>query len=427
MTEIISANDAQYALDVVKEICEQVGPGIAGSPQELKRALEIKKELESHLGAENVSVEEFSLTPEAFLGSQLISTLCMLIATLLNISISRLTGVPPWITVVAAVGFSISAVSLFITEFVLGFEVVDKLFKKKGSVNIVGRLCKPGTKNVKRLLILSGHHDSALEFTWLRFTGYGFFILTVTWMIGLVVVLVMSVIQLTGVITGNADLVQSGTIGWVLLVYPIAPAIIFAVFYVRGRANGGTVPGAADNLSGCALAVAMCRFLVKNPSYIPDDTEIRFISFGSEEAGVRGSRRYVQRHLDELRDLDVRLLNFETITHPQIVILSSETNGSVKNSPEMVKSVVAAAQRAGVPHKVQPAILGISNDAGRFSQAGLKATTLVGFTAQQMVKFYHQEWDTPAILTIEPLLNVLKLSFEWIRYGGKAEPINGAD
>ena len=56
-------------------------------------------------------------------------------------------------------------------------------------------------------------------------------------------------------------------------------------------------PGAADNLSAYALAVALCGFLLRNSSYIPVDTEIRFISFGSEEAGLRGSRRYVERHL----------------------------------------------------------------------------------------------------------------------------------
>jgi aminopeptidase YwaD len=163
----------------------------------------------------------------------------------------------------------------------------------------------------------------------------------------------------------------------------------------------------------------MCRFLVKNPSCIPADTEIRFISFGSEEAGVRGSRRYVQRHLDELKRLDVRLLNFETIAHPEVAVLTSESNGTVKNSPEMVKSVVAAAQRAGVPYKVRPATLGLASDAGPFSRAGLKATTLVGFNVQQMVEFYHQEWDGPEILTLDPLLNVLKLALEWVRNGGE--------
>lgn len=419
MTEVITDQDAQYAMDIVKMICAEVGPGLPGSSQEQERAEIIKRELGSHLGAENVAVEEFTFAPGAFLGSQFISTLCMLLAAMLNISVGRITVVSPGVSAAAALLFSIVSVLLFIFEFVLGFEVVDPLFKKKGSVNVIGRLRKPGTDNVKRLLILSGHHDSALEFTWLRFTGYGFFVLILTWMIALITVLVMSLIQLAGVISGNAGVVRTGTVGWVLIAYPIVPAITFALFYARGWKNGGIVPGAADNLSACGLVVAMCRFLVRNPAYIPDDTEMRFITFGSEEAGVRGSRRYVERHLEGLKRLDMRLLNFETIAHPEIAILTSEANGSVKNSPEMVKSVVAAAERAGIPYRVQPAFLGTGSDAGPFSKAGLKATTLLGFKVQQMVEFYHQVWDRPEILTIEPLLNVLKLTFEWLRNGGE--------
>ena len=180
------------------------------------------------------------------------------------------------------------------------------------------------------------------------------------------------------------------------------------------------MPGAADNLSASALAVAMCRFLVKNPTYIPTDTEIRFVSFGSEEAGLRGSRRYVERHLDELKRLETRLLNFEMVAHPEIAILTSDVNGTVKNSPEMVKSVVAAAERAGVPYKVKPASIGVGTDAASFNQAGLKATTLIPFKMpQQMVAFYHQKWDGPENLTIEPLTNVLKLTFELVRHGGE--------
>jgi hypothetical protein len=419
MPKEITTQDAQYALDLVKTICTEVGPGLPGSPQERERAAIIKKELESHLGTENVVVEEFTLAPGALLGSQLISTLFMLIAALLNISIGRIPGLSQWTTTAAAFAFSTSSVLLFIFQFVIGFEVLDPLFKKKKSVNVVGKLLSPGTENVKRLLIISGHHDSALEFTWLRFTGYGFFILIATWMIGLIIVLVMSTLQLTGVITGNAGLVRFGTLGWVLIAYPIVPSIIFALFFARGRKNGGTVPGAADNLSACAIAIAMCRFLARNPAYIPDDTEIRFITFGSEEAGVRGSRRYVQRHLEELKRQNMRLLNYETIAHPEVAILTSETNGTVKNSPEMVISVIAAAQRAGVPYKVRPATLGTGSDAGPFSRAGLKATTLLGFNIQQQVAFYHQDRDTPEVLTIEPLINVLKLTFEWIRNSGE--------
>lgn len=420
MPEIITSDDAQYALDIVKTICTKVGPGLPGTPQERERAGIIKNELEAHLGAGNVFVEEFTFAPGAFLGVYPLSALFMLMAALLNISMGRFTGIFPWVTSTAALAFSIISVFLLIFEFILGFELIDPFFKKRQSVNVIGALRKPGTKNVKRLLILSGHHDSALENTWLRFLGYGFMPASATMFIGFITMLAMNIIQLAGVITGNAGIVRDGTLGWILLVYPVVPSIIYLMFFNMGRKNGGTVPGAADNLSASALAVAMGRFLVKNPAYIPADTEIRLISFGSEEAGVRGSRRYVERHLDELKRLEARLLNFETVAHPEIAILTSDSNGTVKNSPEMVNSVIAAAECAGVPYKVKSAFLGVGGDAGPFSQAGLKAATLLPFQMpQQWVAFYHQKWDRPEILTIEPLLNALKLTFEWIRNGGE--------
>jgi hypothetical protein len=287
MPESITSEDAQYALDIVKTICTQVGPGLPGTSQEWERASIIKKEMESHLGPENVVMEEFTLAPGAFLGAYPLSGLFMLMAALLNISMGRFTGISPWATSIVALAFSIISVFLLISEFILGFEFLDPYFKKEKSVNVIGALRKPGTKNVKRLLILSGHHDSALENTWLRFLGYGFMPASATLVIGFLTLLAMGVIQLAGVITGNEGIIRTGTLGWVLLVYPIVPSIIYLMFFNRGRRNGGTVPGAADNLSASALGVAMCRFLVKNPAYIPTDTEIRFISFGSEEAGAR--------------------------------------------------------------------------------------------------------------------------------------------
>lgn len=418
---MIGQDDARYALDIVKTICMEVGPGLPGTPQERERADIIKKELASLLGAENVVSEEFTVAPDAFLGSLPLSASFMLLAALLNISIGRFTGISPWVTALAALAFSIISILLVFFEFVLGFEFIDTFFGKKRSVNVIGTLRRPETKNVKRLLILSGHHDSALENTWLGLLGYGFLIGSAIWFIGLVTMLGMAILQLTGLIAGNAAIARMGTLGWGLMVFPIIPSIIFAAFFNRGRQNGGTVPGAVDNLSGSALAIAMCRFLMRNPSSIPVDTELRFISFGSEEAAIRGSRRYVERHLDELKRLDARVLNFEMVADPEIVILAADVNGTVKNSPEMVNSVAAAAERARVPYKVQSVFFGgPGTDGASFSRAGLKATTLVPFKMpQQMVAVYHQKSDRPEALTIEPLVNVLKLTLEWVRNSGE--------
>ncbi len=421
MAAEITTQDAQYAWDIVKKICTEVGPGIPATPQERERAEIIKRELETHLGVGNVTVEEFTLAPDANL-SPFPGVLFMILAVLLNISIGRFGGISPKTTSIAALAFSILSFLPLIFEFVLSYEFTDLLFRKKQSINVIGALRKPGTKNVKRLLILSGHHDSAWEDNWLRLLGYGFFFATITMFIGVLTLLAMSAIQLTGLITGSSEIVRLGTLRWVMLVYPIVPAILFALFWHRKGKHGGIVPGAMDNLSACAVVTAMCRFLVTNPAYIPEETEIRFITFGCEEVGLRGSRRYVARHLDELKQLDARALNYEMVVHPEIAVLTSEVNGTVKNSPEMVKSVIAAAKRAGVPYRVQPASLGMASDAGPFSRAGLKATTLNPFKVPgQMVAFYHQRRDTPEVLTLEPLLNVLKLTFEWIRNDGECD------
>jgi hypothetical protein len=443
MSESITQKDAQYAFDLVKTICADIGPGLPGTAQERDRAAFFQNELGNLLGPENVVVDDFSLAPGAFLNPY--PGLFILIAALLNIGIGRIPGASPWITTIPALVLSILSPLIFIIEFFFSRELVDPLFAKKQSQNLVATLRKPGTRNVRRLLILSGHHDSAPENTCLsllsqvnrllrpkdhgdnaredtrlRVLGTLFYFISGTFFLGIITMLGVSLLQLAGVIAGDARLIQIGTLGWLPLLFPILPSILFGLFSVKAGKNGGSVPGAVDNLSGCALAVALCRFLVHNPSAIPDDTEIRFISFGSEEAGLRGSRRYVARHLDELNRLDARLLNFEMVAHPEINILTTDVNGTVKNAPEMVNSLVAAAKRAEVPYKVSKATIGVGTDAAPFSRAGLKAATLVPFkTPQQTVAFYHQKWDTPDQLSIEPLLNVLKLALEWVRCNGE--------
>jgi hypothetical protein len=419
MTETITTSDADYAFEIVKTICKEVGPGIAGSSQERERAAILKRELEAHLGVGNVAVEEFTLAPKGFLNPYP-GVVLMILAALLNISMGRLPGISPWLTAAAALVFSLLAPLLFVLEFVLGFEVIDPFCRKKKSVNVIGTLRNPQTKNVKRVLLLGGHHDSAPENTWLRFLGYGFFIFSGIFLIGTITMLVVSILQLTGVVLGNDGIVRAGTLGWVLLAFPIAPSIVFLLFQNRGWKNGGNVPGAVDNLSASAVVVALCRFLVKNSSFIPADTEIRFVSFGSEEVGLRGSRRYVARHLDELKILEARLLNFEMIAYPEIGILTGDGNGTLKNPPELVKGAIAAAERAGVPYRVSPATFGTNTDAASFTKAGLKALTLFPFKfPQQTVAFYHTNRDQPGVMTIEPLFNVLKLALEWVNSSGE--------
>ena len=137
--------------------------------------------------------------------------------------------------------------------------------------------------------------------------------------------------------------------------------------------------------------------------------------------GLPGSSQERERAAIMAKELESHLGAENVVAYPEITILTSDANGTVKNSPVMVQSVIAAAERAGVPFKVRPTTLGTGTDASPFSQAGLKAATLLPFKSpQQMVAFYHQKWDGPEVLTIEPLLNVLKLAREWVCSGGES-------
>jgi aminopeptidase YwaD len=85
--------------------------------------------------------------------------------------------------------------------------------------------------------------------------------------------------------------------------------------------------GARDNGAGCALVVELARML----AHIEDDLEVgvRFVTFGAEEVGLRGSREFVDRGalervravvncdaLGDSRDLAVYTNGFEGLAEP---------------------------------------------------------------------------------------------------------------
>jgi hypothetical protein len=144
-------------LDIVRKICAQVGPGLPGSCQERGRIAIVKKELVSHLSAGNVVFEEFTVAPGAFLGTYPNGAFLILIAVLLNISLGRFKGISPWLTVIAALAFSIISSLQFILEFILYFELLDPFFRRRHSLNVFDGA--PAARFTRRLveMIESGY------------------------------------------------------------------------------------------------------------------------------------------------------------------------------------------------------------------------------------------------------------------------------
>ena len=179
-------------------------------------------------------------------------------------------------------------------EFFNYKEFIDPLFRKKSSQNVIGNFRSKG--ELKQIIIFSSHIDSALQFNLLKWLKWGFLILAFGGIIIILVWLILSVINLVLMISG---LVIFRTLFfnvaiWLLIIG--SPCFIGLFLFVPFGDKGNVVPGAVDNLSSCSVIVGLGRYLKQNIEIIPDNTEIRLISFGCEECGLRGAFRYAEDH-----------------------------------------------------------------------------------------------------------------------------------
>lgn len=411
VSEHVREEDGEYAYQLVKKICTEVGPGCPCTPQERARAMIVKNELETIV--DTVDMEEFTCSPGSFFGWFRVGVVLAVVSAIFYAL--SFTPTNPVFFASLAFGIGLFIFLMMIYEFFMYKEFIDVLFRKKRSQNVVGRIKCQGEP--KRIIIFSGHHDSAPEFTWLRHLKFGYYIAEGFLIYGVIGLLANSSINLASILWSFST-PEWVTIHFYILFYLVLPpSFIFGMFFVGSSNNGGKVPGAVDNLSAVACALAVGRILKNHRDLIPPDTEVRLISFGSEEAGTRGSANYVRSHLAELKEKDVRCLNIETISEPRITIFKSDLNAALRTSPELVKQVVQAAESAHVPHRVKPFPFGGGGtDAIPFTRMGIKCVSVYSLKAPaQMIAFYHQRTDNYDKLNKEALQNVMKIALELVR------------
>ena len=410
MANEVSDEDLEYAYQLIKQICTEIGPGAPGTAQERQRAQFIQQELEKLV--DTVAVEEFTCSPATHL-SWIKLGVSLVAASVVCYSLS-VQGVWPLATAILATVIAGVVLSITCFQFILYKEFVDFLYPKKQSCNIVGTIkSKAATKSI---VIFSGHHDSALQFTWLRYLKSGYYLVVATLLGSIVMITATNLLQLTLVLTqqtlGVAPVVLM-VLWWIIM--PVI--LVFGFFFTERGQGGGKVPGAVDNLSAVATSLALARIVKRHPELIPDHTEIRIISFGCEEAGCRGSLRYVQAHRKELQQHETACVNFESLFDPTIWIFRTDRNSTVKYPPQFVDDLIQAAKQAGVPFIVRPFPFGGGGTDGlRFAEAGIPSTTLYSMRVpQDMITFYHQEFDNYDKINRETLGNAMKIAVELLR------------
>lgn len=385
-----------YAIKNIKNVCSQFGPRPVCSEADEKARGYMLKELESC--CDTAVSEPLKTSDKAFMAWVPFGAVLLIASSIL------------YFIGFAAVSLALTLIALFfiITEFIFYKKTLDIFFKKKDTANLYG--VRKASGETKRRIILSGHTDSAFEWTYTYHGGRPavlFIILSA--IIGIVLSIAASVVSIVNNQIISFSLVTDGNLameimGIAFLVLNVA--FIPAIFFCNYKRP---VIGANDDLTGSFISVAVVKFLDDNNIRF-ENTEVDVLLAAGEEAGLRGSKAFAQKHAEEFKNSDVETIfvGFDTIREMDFMtIYDKDMTGTVQNDPRVAALIKQGAKNAGFDVPVETIDLG-ATDAAAMSQAGIAAASFCAMDPTP-ARYYHTRLDTQDNLSpkmIEAGLNI---------------------
>lgn len=303
-----------------------------------------------------------------------------------------------------AAGLGILNSILFLGHFVTYRHWLDFLFSKKPSWNVIGDI-EP-LEAATSTLIVAGHMDSVKEFKWwyqLKQTGAA------------LTVIAGFQITLLGIYALLSLLISAAWFTYIWWLFVVLTPILIVFYDMHGEE---VVDGASDNLTGVAMAVEMAKVFSERKL---QHTRLRVISFGSEEAALRGAYAYAQKHKQQLPQEKAFLFNIDTIKDLEhLTVATSEVNTLAFYKKEHVQLVEHAFLATNVAYKKLPLGVGAS-DASAFHMLGLPAVCIIGMDSQSLDPAYHTRLDKVECIQPEALEAMKKVLIQFIETWDKKE------
>lgn len=398
MTATTGKETMKYILDGIKYVCQTYKKRSPGSESERNAQSYFAKELEQW--ADDVQVEDFTVHPGSFMGwipvAGVIGVICALLFWFRGDS-----KIIPIVTFVL-LGF---AVSCFVLQFMLYRRYLDPLFPKATSRNVMA-VRKP-IGETKRRIIFCGHADAAHEWTYsyhgqiktlapvmLGSIGGLFFVffVNIAWLIQTFA---------SGPVPNSGVWKVIGIIELILI-----PFFIAISFFINWNC---IVDGANDNLTACYISMGLIKDMAES-DFRYENTEVCCLIVGSEEAGLRGSLAYAERHKKELNDIETVTIAMDTMNEIEVMeIYTQGQTGTVKDSEAVGELIHEAGIAAGIDMRrtdVYPGAI----DSEAFTRTGLMAAGFCGVNHNPQ-KYYHtreDSWDNINPDCIELSLNICK-------------------
>jgi len=382
--------DEMYGL--IDEVLREIGPRESCSENEKRLGRKLIERWQA-LGID-VHSERFTCHPTAFLGFIPISALLYLAAT-----------ISYWIWPFVCFVLASASMALIFFELLRYREFIDPLFPPAQGENVVGIIRPPGP--VQRRVVVSAHQDSAYEFNlWYFLKAASIPIMVIAFGAGLVPMfggLAKSVL---------GDSSTFDRIGYICIaLYPLVGLNLFFHTY-------SVVPGAMDDLAGISVLDGVGRALTdaaKAGEPLLQGTEVVLFAASSEEAGLRGAKRYVEAHAAEMATIPTCGIFVDGVYDERhLTVIYRELFTSAVHDPRLVELAKRVAATRGWPIREHMIPLG-ATDATTFATAGIPSVALLCQDATRLVENYHTRLDTIEHVRPQSLTTMLQMVLDMMQ------------
>ena len=386
-----------FATDSIKHICESFGPRPCGEESERKALEYMYDQLKPY--ADKVWIENFKCHPDAFMSFVPVAGACCAAATATNLISATKGCKKAALASLAALGTGVAGL---VGEFLFYKQPLDPFFKEKESGNVIA--VRKAKGETKRRIILSGHIDSAPEWTYTYKLGsHGAIYVAVPAILGLLYTAATAGVALK---SKKPCLKKKMALGQLAFLPAYAGLFGFTN-------NKKYVDGANDDLTGCYVSAAVMKYLAENDIRF-ENTEVICMPVGGEECGLRGSKAFFEAH-PEMKDdgVETVFISFDTIRDEDyMMIYEKDMTGMVKNDKRVCALLKNAAAKCGMDVPVGAIPLG-STDAAAASEAGIAAASFVAMDPAP-ARYYHTRLDKADILIPETIEKVIDIALQTV-------------
>ncbi len=380
-----------FTIREIKKLCAQSGGRESGEESERKAQSYIAESMKNV--ADEVTVEDFSVHPRAYTGTFTVSAVLTFISVaLLVLRQFNAVGGASAVFGAAAAVLSVIAISVIAGEFFLLKNVIDFIFPKRQSCNVI--CTRKPSGETKRRIIFGGHIDSSYEYRYCRSGGIKLQKAVVSLLlVSLILNIILDVVSFAS-LPRTAEIITA-----VISLISLIPVIMSLFCF-----NRKTVIQGANSLTGVFSSMAVMRYMAANDIRF-ENTEVVSVSFACGEAGARGAQAFSEKFSDG--NIKTVLVVTDSLnSYENLGILTKA--GSQRLDPDAAELIKKAGEAADISLPFidkAPAV----TDAAGIDGGKIKCTALTA-ADEAHGKFYHTANDKPDALvpkTVEAGINVL--------------------